>query len=434
MKHPHAANARLAACRALMDVLGGDPSASEQDIALSGLDPRDQGFARHLVYGVLRWLNGLEWLAAQLQKKPFKRRDRDLEILVLMGIFQLWQGGTAPHAAVHTTVEAARQLGKSWAAGLLNAVLRNFQRQSAELLSQLASQPERFAHPQWMLQSLRDDWTGQWADIVDANNTQPPMWLRVNTQRMDREAYADLLTEAGLKASFADEAPEAIRVEPPVPVSQLPGFMEGMVSVQDAAAQLAAGYLDLQPGQRILDACAAPGGKTCHLLERQPGIELIALDRDRARLALIRENLQRLKLSCKVLQGDATQPEPWWDGQPFDRILLDAPCSATGVIRRHPEIKWLRQPGQVDQAVSLQHDMLGALWPLLKPGGMLVYATCSVLKRENSLQISEFLSNHQEAVCTPDQAASDQPDPGRQILPGENDMDGFFYACLRKPA
>lgn len=430
MTGPSAGGARAAAVRVLGEVLDQHRAQQLGRDEGGALDVRDRGFARHLAFGVLRWLTPLEWLAGQLLSRPLKARDRDIERLILIGLFQLWKGGTQPHAAVHATVEATRELGKSWASGLVNAVLRGFQRRRDSLLAELDTLPQRHAHPDWLLRVLQADWPDDWASIIAANNQPPPMWLRVNRQRGSRDAYGHSLAAAGLQAVPSPESAEAVRVEPAVPVAELPGFAQGLVSVQDAAAQLAPDYLAAQPGQRVLDACAAPGGKACHLLERTPNIDLTALDRDATRVGLIHENLDRLGLACRVIVADAACADDWWDGQPFDRILLDAPCSATGVIRRHPEIKWLRNPEQVDEAVRGQRRLLEALWPLLKPGGILVYATCSVIKRENSQQTDQFLRRHTDTAGPPSGASERE----RQILPGEGDMDGFYYARLLKPA
>ena len=426
-------DARGSAALALVEILERKSSESQGLRHLERLKDRDRAFSRHLVFGVLRWLGALRWLSGQLLHRPLKARDKDVEYLVLLGLFQLWKGGTPPHAAIHETAGAARQLGKAWAAGVINAVLRNFQRSGDALLNTLAEQPERHAHPEWLLGALQADWPDAWESIVDENNKQPPMWLRVNARRCTRTQYLDRLSKAGLAGQPAQELAEALLCEPPVPVEKLPGFSDGLVSVQDAAAQWAAALIDARPGQRVLDACAAPGGKTCHLLERTPGIELLALDREPPRVALIEENLGRLGLEAHTLNADAGAPSDWWDGTAFDRVLLDAPCSATGVIRRHPEIKWLRSPAQVESAVSEQARLLDALWPLLKPGGMLVYATCSVLKCENSLQIGQFLDRHADSAAAPmDGFDIADGEPGRQILPGERNMDGFYYARLVK--
>jgi 16S rRNA (cytosine967-C5)-methyltransferase len=282
-----------------------------------------------------------------------------------------------------------------------------------------------------LLDELQNDWPGQWQDVAHQNNLQAPMWLRINRQKTDRETFVRLLADAGLETRLHDRAADAVALHPPLAVGRIPGFANGLFSVQDPAAQLAADLVAPQAGERILDACAAPGGKTCHLLEREPGIRLLALDRDGQRLKLVRENLDRLELNCELQIADAAQPESWWDGKPFDRILLDAPCSTTGVIRRHPEIKWLRDPQQVGRAVELQRQLLDQLWPLLKRGGILVYATCSVLRCENHKQIHGFLSRHEPSA--PAGEAIDRQHE-RQILPGEEQMDGFYYAVLHKPA
>jgi 16S rRNA (cytosine967-C5)-methyltransferase len=432
MKTEPAGNARIAAANLLNTVLEKHRAIGEAGAATAGLDARDRAFAHHLAYGVLRWYNALEWLAGRMLDKPLKQRDRDIQHLILIGIFQLWKEDGAPHAAVHASAESARQAGKNWAVGLINAVLRRFQRERDGLLESLDQQPQRFAHPDWLVRALREDWPLEWREILSANNQAAPMWLRVNVQKTSVPDYQALLGEAGLESRTASGVAEALLVSPAVPVERLPGFADGLVSVQDAAAQLAAGLLAPVSGERVLDACAAPGGKTCHLLESVPGIRLTAVDRQQKRIRLVRENLRRLGLECELRTGDAARPTSWWDGEPYDRILLDAPCSATGVIRRHPEIKWLRDPEQLQLAVSRQRLLLDRLWPLLKAGGILVYATCSILQRENSKQIHEFLSRHVGAQCIGPPGATDLP--GRQILPGSADMDGFYYAVLRKPA
>lgn len=414
-----------------------DDGAALGDAPLdSDADPRDRAYARHLAYGTLRWLSALEWLAAQLLQKPLKRKDRDVHRLLLLGLFQLWKDHTAGHAAVNETAGCAAKLGKRWATGLVNAVLRRFQREQEDLLERLARRDEQFAHPPWLLGALRDDWPDDWREIVEANNRAAPLWLRVD-RRTEPGRAADDLEASGLEVSGHPFAPDALRVEPARPVEGLAGFGSGRVSVQDPAAQLAAGLIDCRPGDRVLDACAAPGGKTAHLLERYPGIEVLALDRSRTRLGQVRDNLQRIGLSerAELRAADAACPEAWWDGRSFDRILLDAPCTATGVIRRHPEIKWLRTPSQVAEAIELQGRLLDALWPLLEPGGMLLYATCSVLAAENRDQATAFIERHDDAgTAMPDLAWGRVSGPGRQILPGEEEMDGFYYARVQKQA
>ncbi|MEJ8569543.1 16S rRNA (cytosine(967)-C(5))-methyltransferase RsmB [Elongatibacter sediminis] len=424
--------ARLAAVRALADVLDEHRFLGDSP-ALDGGDPRERAQARHWAYGVLRWYTALDWLAGQLLSRPLRRKDRDIRRLVLLGLFQLWQDRTAEHAAIHETAECARRLGKPWAVGLINAVLRRFQREKDDWLQRLEASDQRWAHPSWLLRRLQAEWPNDWEAIVTANNQQPPLWLRHNRQGPPLEDVITGLEAAGFAVVRHPHLPDALRVEPAAPVQDLPGFTAGHLSVQDPAAQFAAGLLDVQDGMRVLDACAAPGGKTAHLLERHPNLVLTALDLQPGRLEQVRENLDRLRLRCTLLAADAAVPDAWWDGEAFDRILLDAPCSASGVIRRHPEIRHLRDAGQIGSAVELQARLLQRLWPLLAPGGILVYATCSVFKDENSHQIRGFLAETRDAEELPPAVDWGRAEPhGRQILPGEADMDGFYYAVLRK--
>ena len=433
IKQKTAQNPRIATIMALAEVLDERSSLTDSN-ALSGLrDSRDGALARHLAYGVLRWLTPLEWLAAQLFAKPLKNRDRDIRRLVLIGIHQLWQDHTASHAAVNETAECARLLGKPWAVGLVNAVLRRFQREQESLLAGLETHDARFAHPRWLFDEIRQDWPDQWQDIVAANNRQAPLWLRINRQKADEKLLLRQLHEAGFETMDHPHAGDAIAITPAAAVNRIPGFEKGWLSVQDPAAQLARDLLAPMPSERILDACAAPGGKTAHLLESCPEIELTVLDNQAGRIDLIQQNISRLGLAVKTIVADASATDDWWNGKQFDKILLDAPCSATGVIRRHPEIKCLRSPDQVDAVVQTQSGLLKALWPLLETGGVLVYATCSILKRENDLQIHQFLEQHENAALVENSADWGIPlGCGRQILPGDTQMDGFFYAVLRK--
>jgi 16S rRNA (cytosine967-C5)-methyltransferase len=433
---PAARGGRLAALQLLEQVLDGGKNLSEAEAGTDLPDLRDRSFARFLAFGVLRWLPALDWIAAELLRRPLKHRDRDLRRLILIGLFQLWQDGTAEHAAVNECAEGARALGKPWAVALVNAVLRRFQREREQLLDRLAGRDERFAHPDWLLHALRADWPDRWPDIAAANNEAGGLWLRIRAGA-DRVALTGRLADAGFLTAPHPHSPDALRVEPAVAVEKLPGFAEGLVSVQDPAAQLAAGLLRLAPGQRVLDACAAPGGKTCHILEMEPNVDLTALDYRADRLERVGENLRRLGFGgrdrLRLVVGDAAEPEGWCDGAPFQRILLDAPCTATGVIRRHPEIKWLRDRGQLLKAAALQERLLQRLWPLLDAGGILLYATCSVLKDENSRQIERFVASHSDAdLMAIDADWGHALECGRQILPGECDMDGFYYARLRK--
>jgi len=425
---PAGAEVRAAAARIVARVID-ERVAAEELLPAHGIGARDQPLLAALVLGALRWHYRLEWQARRLLSRPLASGQTALAALVRVGLLQLQQLRIPEHAAVSATVDAAALLGARRAAGLVNAVLRRFQRERAELEQAALAAPEaRFAHPRWLIDAVRVDYPGAAETILDANNAPPPLWLRVNLQRTTRARYLGALEAAGLAGSAAADVESAVLVAEPVGVESLPGFAAGEVSVQDLSAQRAALLLEVAPGQRVLDACAAPGGKTGHILEAARGeLEVWAVDRDAARVLRVRENLERLGLSAKLVTGDATSPEDWWDGRPFDRILIDAPCSATGVIRRHPDIKVLRRPADVDRAVALQARLLAALWPLLAPGGRLVYATCSVLKRENDAQIDAFRVAEAAMEAPPEVVAS------LQLLPEEAGGDGFYYACLRKP-
>jgi 16S rRNA (cytosine967-C5)-methyltransferase len=436
MKKTSVAGPRLAALELLASVLDSGSNLADAESETGQPDARDRAFARHLAYGVLRWLSALEWLADQLLRKPLRRKDRDVHRLILLGLFQLWKGDAAAHAAIHESAENARKLGKPWAVSVINAVLRRFQREQADWIASLDETEERFAHPVWLLQALKTDWPEDWRQIVAANNKPGPLWLRLN-RRFDTTETVKILAQGGFTMERHAVAQEALKISPAVPVTSLPGFGQGRISVQDPAAQLAAELLLLEDHHRVLDACAAPGGKTCHILETAPGVTLTALDQNPARLERVGENMDRLGFrrgsNINLVAANAAEPDLWWDGGLYDRILLDAPCTASGVIRRHPEIKWLRNPGQVGQAAKLQALLLRQLWPLLKTGGILLYATCSVLRVENSRQIERFIELHSDAELLEINAGWGRKlEYGRQVLPGEQEMDGFFYASLRK--
>lgn len=430
-------NIRVDAARVLAEVAQHGKSLSAVlPRTLAGVArPEERALLQELCYGVLRWHPRLQALAAQLLRKPFKPRDADIECLLWVGLYQLDYMRLPTYAAVTETVEAAKRLKKPWAASLLNGVLRNYMRNRDAIAGQVDSVPEsRWAHPRWLLQALQRDWPQQWQAIVEANNSRAPMTLRVNARRQTREEYLQRLHEAGIPARAVTPVESAVTLEQPVGVERLPGFACGDVSVQDAAAQLAAIVLDAGPGMRVLDACAAPGGKTAHILERQTQLgQVVALDVDGQRLERVTETLRRLALQAQVLEGDAATPQPWWDGQGFQRILLDAPCSATGVIRRHPDIKLLRRAEDIEQLGVQQARILDSMWSMLDQGGMLLYATCSVMKRENQEQIAGFLRRHADARERPLEVDwGVKVDVGRQILPGQDNMDGFYYACLEK--
>ena len=398
-------------------------------------DAREQALLQELSYGVSRWWWRLNAIINQLMDKPLKSRDNDIKHLIMTGIYQLEYMRIPDHAAVGETVNACVALKKHWAKKLVNAILRNYQRNAAEINRDLQQHPDaNYSHPKWLFQEIQTAWPEQWQMIVNANNEKPPMTLRVNLKKMARTDYLQQLQECGLAAAEFPFNESGVLLVKPVAVDKLPGFDKGWLSVQDGAAQLAASLLQAEAGQRVLDVCAAPGGKTAHILESQPALgELVAVDIDRQRLAKVGENLQRLDLSATLVEGDAQNPTSWWDGRAFDRILLDAPCTATGVIRRHPDIKQLRRASDVPQLVNLQRNILSAVWPLLDSGGMLLYATCSILPQENEQQIREFITSHPDSELLPIAAqwGTDQP-AGRQILPGQHGMDGFYYACIQK--
>lgn len=431
-------NARLIAVKILSDVClrGQSLTAAGQSHLPSLSDARDRALAQELAYGVCRWYFRLQALAEQLLQRPLRNRDRDLQLLLLLGLYQLLYTRVPEHAALAETVQGAAGLDKAWAKGLINGVLRNFLRQRQSLLAALDTQPQqRWSLPRWLLAAWRRDWPQQWEIIAAVSNEHPPLILRVNHARQTREHYLQLLAEQGLPATPLADAEDAILLQQAVAVSQLPGFDAGWVSVQDVAAQHVLPLLQLQPGMRVLDACAAPGGKSCHILERYPDCSLLSLDVDAARVGQISENFQRLGLRGELRTGDAADPPAWWDGQAFDRILLDAPCSGSGVIRRHPDIKILRKQEDITKLSANQLQLLRKLWPLLKNHGKLVYVTCSILKAENDEVVTQFLGLQADAAleALPVSWGREQG-VGRQLLPGDGGGDGFYYACLVKRA
>ena len=431
-------NPRLAAARALAAVLNGKASlGSSLPPLLDKVEPRDRGLAQDLAFGTARWQPRLSALANKLLQKPFKAADADVEALLLVGLYQLLYTRIPAHAAIGETVGCADKLKKPWAKALLNAVLRNAQRESEALLVELEHDPVvRTAHPRWLQKTLKAFWPEQWEAICAANNAHPPMILRVNRRHKTRDAYLQLLVESGIEAQPCVFSQDGIVLAEPCDVRNLPGFAEGWISVQDEAAQLAADLLDLAPGQRVLDACCAPGGKTCHILEVEPKLAgVVAVDLEAKRLVRVRENLERLGLSAELIAADGRDTATWWDGKPFQRILLDAPCSATGVIRRHPDIKLTRQPDDIGALATLQGELLDAMWPTLEVGGILLYATCSTLPTENTEVIEAFLARTPGAreLDIAGQFGIKQPH-GRQLLAQEGGHDGFYYAKLIKIA
>ena len=426
-------NTRLIAAKVLTSVIRDGQSLTAALNNTLGVveSDKDRAFIQALCYGVCRNFHRLDYILSQMLDKPLK--DLDVKALALIGLYQLKFMRVKSHAAVSETVLAARK--KPWAKALINALLRSYLR-GQEGFEQKADNVKSalVSHPDWLIQQIEQDWPMQAQQIFQQNNEQPPMALRVNLANISQYQYLQKLRDQGIEAEAVSFCRSAILLNKPAVVNILPGFNEGWVSVQDTAAQLAAELLDVQIGHRVLDVCAAPGGKAAHILEHQPKVrELVAVDIDKLRLLRVNDNLQRLKLSAKLIVGDASKPEDWWDGQLFDRILLDVPCSALGVIRRHPDIKLLRRAEDINTLQVLQQRIMTAVWPLLAPGGIMLYATCSILKQENEQQIEAFLATNANAIEVPINADWGLVRRyGRQILTGESVMDGFYYALIRK--
>lgn len=416
-------NLRSIAAKAINQVL-------DQGLSLSTVIPelqknisdKDKALLQEICFGVLRTLPQLEWIIQQLMDKPLKGKQRILHYLIMVGLYQLLYTRIPAHAALAETVNGAVALKKPQLKGLINGVLRQFQRQQDILNERFQNSENRFLHPSWLLARIKQAYPEQWMSIVEGNNQKPPMWLRVNQHYHSREEYLALLKNEEIPAIADDSHPFAIRLEDPCNVNLIPGFADGWVTVQDRSAQRCAELLAPENKEQILDLCAAPGGKTTHILEIAPQAQVLAVDIDEQRLKRVQENLTRLKLNAVVKSGDGRYPEQWCAGMQFDRVLLDAPCSATGVIRRHPDIKWLRRNDDIEQLAQIQKEILHAIWPYLKSGGTLVYATCSILPEENKQQVEAFLALTKDAQC----------DYQHQCLPEEKGGDGFFYALIKK--
>lgn len=420
---------RVQATRVLAAVLHrGRSLKAELASALPALDdPRDRALTEAICFSALRARARFDAALRRWMPKPPGKHDAELHALLLGGLAQLQALELPAHAALSATVEAARALGKPHQAGLVNALLRRAQREG------VAEVDASLAWPQWLRQRVTRDWPDQAHDIFAASLAPAPLWLRVNRARVSRADYLAQLQAAGIQAEAHAVLAEAIGLQASVPVASLPGFAQGLVSVQDGSAQQVADAVAPAAHARVLDACAAPGGKSAHLLERDPSLQLLALDIDPRRLARVRETLARVGAQAQVVAGDAGEPAAWWDGAPFDAVLLDAPCSATGIVRRQPDVLIHRREQDLSQLTLTQARLLDAAWAMLKPGGTLVYTTCSILKDENARQIDGFLARQPQAQVLPlDEAYGHASGAGRQRLPGEDGMDGFFYARLRK--
>lgn len=436
-KTPNARELALKICFAV--VVKGQSLSTQLEKQLPHLDnSRDQGLCSELCYGFCRYYFLLSSELRPLLQKPLKNKDFDIQIILLLGLYQIRFMRIDDHAAVNETVNLVVYQRKKWARGLVNAVLRHYLRahSTEDPLSRarLSNHEHELAFPPWMRTQFETDWGAEAAILMQAANQSPPMVLRVDIKQIARETYLQMLQAENIQAVAHELIPGAVILQQAVPVDVIPGFARGLVSVQDSSAQIAAHLLDCQPGMRVLDACAAPGGKTLHILQSAESLEVVALDKDEQRLQRVQQNIQRANHAAKLIHADAVQTQHWFDGVPFDRILLDAPCSASGIIRRHPDIRILRQAQDIAQLVLQQSKLLDAMWPLLKTGGRMLYSTCSIFQAENELQIADFIARQAGCIELPVNSVQwgVQRPFGRQILPGSYDMDGFYYALLEK--
>ena len=423
---------RARVAKGVSQVISHGKSLSEVLPDYAHLEPKDKALARELTIGTLRQYFQLKAIAAELLEKPLKNKDDDILCLILIGLYQLFHTRIPDHAVLSETVQATLKIKKKWAKGLVNAILRKALRESEQLLTKVGEFPEVASNmPSWLIKRLQDDWPQNYQDICINSRQRAPLTLRVNSRHLSREQYLQKLDAAAISATPHSLAKNALLLDKSCDITTLPGYKAGDFSVQDSAAQLAAQWLEVEQGQFILDACAAPGGKTAHILElADNNSTVIALDSSAKRLIRLDENLARLKLNATSIVADASNPSAWFEGlnggiykdKKFDRILCDAPCSALGIIRRHPDIAILRRETDIEPLNDIQQHLLDALWPLLKPGGIMLYSTCSILKAENNQQIVKFLQRQTDAVLEQE----------RQILPGEEQMDGFYYAKLKK--
>jgi len=434
------ASLRARVAKGLTRVVSKGNSLSEVVPDFDNLTHQDKALARELLFGTLRQYYPLDGITNRLLNKPLKTKDDDLKCLIMLGLYQLFYTRIPDHAVLSETVQASVKLKKPWAKGLINALLRKALREGDNLVESVNAKPWIAASlPQWFYQQIEQDWPEETTQIATNSHQRAPLTLRINSRRTSRDKYLQKLQDKGINAKPHSLAEHALLLEKSCDITSLPGYREGDFSVQDSAAQMAGSLLDVKPGHRILDACAAPGGKTSHLLELTNNkAEMVAVDNSAARVERLQENLKRLQLNSKTVVADVIDTNNWFDGELFDRILCDAPCSATGIIRRHPDIAVLRRESDIKPLNRIQQQILDALWPLLKPGGIMLYATCSILRSENSEQISAFLQRHQDVrleEITSGGAGSFEfrnASPGWQILPGENEMDGFYYAKLHK--
>ena len=429
-------NPRLAAAIGIECVVyRGQQINRTLDGLLPDCDVADRGLVAELVNGVVRWFWLLDSYATQLLDRPFKRKDVNVHCILLTGLYQHEFTRVPPHACVNETVNAVKNLGKTWAAPLLNAVMRRFLRDRDRFCEDRNQEDwVRYSHPQWMVEVLKQQWPQHWSKILQANNSKPELSLRVNTRKISVADYLSKLTENDISATADDVSPYGIRLHERVGVEQLEGFAERLVSIQDSSSQLVAPLMDVQPHHRVLDACSSPGGKLSHLLELNPELESVtAIEVDDQRYKALKANMSHAVSKVDFLRVDASRPEDWWDGSPFDRILIDAPCSATGIISKHPDIKHHRRPSDIENLVSTQQSLLEAVLPLLNQNGKVIYTTCSILQEENEHQVANILERHPDLVSEPlPEHLGGSTGHGRQRLQGVDHGEGFYYAAFRR--
>ncbi|MCP3672906.1 MAG: 16S rRNA (cytosine(967)-C(5))-methyltransferase RsmB [Gammaproteobacteria bacterium] len=435
------ADLRALVAKGLSEVINKGNSLTKVLPNFDKLDDKNKALARELTFGTLRKYYPLEVISEQLLNKPLKKKDNDLKCLILVGLYQLFFTRIPDHAVLSETVQATISLKKKWAKNLINALLRKALRESEQLLSIMNISPSIGAClPKWLFKQLKQDWPNNFEEIAKSSHQRAPLTLRVNKRHGSRGAYLSRLNAVEINAENHPIAEQALLLEKSCDITKLPGYLDGDFSVQDSAAQMAAQLLDVKAEQRILDACAAPGGKTAHILElTDNNAKVLAIDNSARRLQRLDENMSRLKLNVETIVADASDTNSWFEGEMFDRILCDAPCSALGIIRRHPDITVLRRESDIVALNAIQQQLLDSLWQCLKPGGIMLYSTCSILKSENTEQISHFLSSHNDAALLdtcPVDSDIDNKNASKdwQIFPGELKMDGFYYAKLYKSA